>query len=468
MSDAQAAKPEKSDPYRATLNLPVTNFAMKANLAIKEPQIQERWSKHALYEKLRERESPRGPFVFHDGPPYANGPIHIGHLLNKILKDLVVRSHVMRGFDVDYVPGWDCHGLPIEHKVLKDLGAKARELSTIEVRKLCHDSAASFIGIQATQMQRLGTLANYAHPYRTMDPQFEAATLEVFALLVERQLVYRDLKPVHWSIANRTALADAELEYKDRTDPSIYAMFPVVSGLPASLNATCPVDLMIWTTTPWTLPANLAVAVAPSGCYGLYEIPFNGSHRQVVLVEQLHAKVLAAGGVTEFKKLGECSGTDLTSVVYKHPFIERTSPVLTADYVTFEDGTGLVHTAPGHGVEDYQTGLRNKLAIYCPVLANGTYDDTVPAWLRAPGIDVWKANPLVIDQLRASGHLFHWFEFTHSYPHDWRSKTPVIFRATEQWFIGVDKPFALAEAGAEGAEFRGSAGSMRERALQAA
>ncbi len=445
MSDAQATK---QDPYRATLNLPTTTFAMKANLATKEPQIQARWQELSLYDTLVQRESPKGPFVFHDGPPYANGPIHIGHLLNKILKDIVVRSRVMAGHCVDYVPGWDCHGLPIEHKVLKELGAEAKNLSTIEVRKRCHDYAAGYVQTQGLQMQRLGTLANYAHPYLTMSPGYEAGVLEVFATLIERGLVYRDLKPVHWSIANRTALADAELEYMDRKDPSIYVL------LSSELPKHGAVDLMIWTTTPWTLPANLAVAVHPKGKYGVYEVTLDGKQRKIVVVEELAEKVFALRGAA-FTKLDTLTGEQLVGTEYQHPFAERRGKVLPADYVTFEDGTGLVHTAPGHGVEDYQTGLKNGLAIYCPVGPDGKYDATVPAFLQ--GIDIWKANPQIIERLKGSGHLFHHLEFTHSYPHDWRSKTPVIFRATEQWFIGVDKPF----------EADGKSASLRERALAA-
>ena len=445
MSDAQSTK---SDPYRATLNLPTTTFAMKANLATKEPQIQGRWQQLGLYETLVQRESPRGPFVFHDGPPYANGPIHIGHLLNKILKDIVVRSRVMRGHCVDYVPGWDCHGLPIEHKVLKELGAEARNLSTIEVRKRCQEYAASYVQTQGQQMQRLGTLANYDHPYLTMAPAYEAGVLEVFSTLIERGLVYRDLKPVHWSVANRTALADAELEYMDRKDPSIYVLFH------ASLPKHGEAELMIWTTTPWTLPANLAVAVHPRGKYGVYDVELDGRRRKVVVVEELAEKVFALRGASH-TKLDTLTGEQLVGTEYRHPFVERRGKVLPAEYVTFEDGTGLVHTAPGHGVEDYQTGLKNGLDIYCPVGPDGKYDGTVPEWLR--GVDIWKANPQIIEHLKGLGQLFHHLEFSHSYPHDWRSKTPVIFRATEQWFIGVDKPF----------DADGKSASLRERAIAA-
>ncbi len=450
--------------YKDTLNLPKTSFAMKANLVQNEPASQKRWAAAGLYEKLRAagKSAPRGRFVFHDGPPYANGSIHLGHLLNKVLKDFVVRSRTLMGFDVPYTPGWDCHGLPIEHKVMQDLGPAGRELEAYKIRRKCQDSAEKFIKLQKTQMQRLLTVADYDHPYVTMDKGYEGAVLDVFADLVGKGLVYRALKPVHWSIENRTALAEAELEYYDRQDTSVYVLLEVTNheALPAAfktagLKPNTPVHLMIWTTTPWTLPANLAVAVHPRYDYGLFRFQHAGQTRHAILARELGAKVLAAGGAADVVELATCPGAALDPVCYAHPFAGRVSPVVMADYVTLEDGTGLVHTAPGHGVEDYQTGKKYGLDIYCPVKADGTFDETVPQWLRAPGVDVWKANTLVVDNLRGSGHLFHDHQFTHSYPHDWRGKTPTIFRATEQWFISVDREF-------EGGK------SLRQRALAAA
>jgi len=435
----------KKKTYKSTLNLPKTPFAMKANLVQREPEFQKRWDRLKLYDRMRRMDHPKGPFVFHDGPPYANGDIHLGHLLNKVLKDLVVRSRLAAGYDVDFVPGWDCHGLPIEHKVVKELGEKARDLAPIQIRQRCRADAEKYVKRQAKQMQRLGTIGDYDNPYITMDPAYEAGVLEVFADLVGKGLVYRALKPVHWSIANRTALAEAELEYRDREDTSVFVMFDVdhPAKLPAALNAPQGehLALMIWTTTPWTLPANLAVAVAPPSMYGLYRFSLNGRTHHAVLANQLAEEVLETGGATDIRRLGECTGAELAEagVTYRHPFIERTGPVVVADYVTLDDGTGLVHTAPGHGVEDYQTGLREGLEIYCPVRGDGTFDETAPDWLR--GKSVWEGNDLVVQRLKKSGHLFHSEQFSHSYPHDWRSKTPVIFRATEQWFIDVDKPF---------------------------
>ena len=433
----------KKTNYKDTLNLPKTSFPMKANLNQKEPEIQKRWDKINLYERIRENSEGRDKFIFHDGPPYANGPIHLGHLLNKVLKDIVVRSKTMLGHDVDFVPGWDCHGLPIEHKVLKDLGDKAKDLSKLQIRYKCQADAEKYVKLQSKQMKRLGTIGNYEEPYLTMTPDYEAGVLEVFSKLVERGLIYRDLKPVHWSIENQTALADAELEYYDREDRSIYVLFDIENPESLSNEMNLPdgssASLIIWTTTPWTLPANLAVAVSPDGNYGLYKLNKSGKDHFVILVENLAESVLKKAGINEFGKLGSCKGQDLVdaSISYKHPFADRQSRVVTADYVTFEDGTGLVHTAPGHGVDDYQTGLKEGLDIYCPVLGDGTFDNTVPDWIQ--GMNVWEGNQIISEHLRETGHLFHDEEYLHSYPHDWRSKTPTIFRATEQWFVGVDK-----------------------------
>ena len=433
----QAEKPN----YKKTILKPNTSFSMKANLVQREPEFQKRWEKLGLYDRMRAADHPHGSFVFHDGPPYANGDIHIGHLLNKVLKDMVVRSRLMAGFDVNFVPGWDCHGLPIEHKVMKALGDKARDMEPIQVRRKCKSYAEKYVKLQAGQMKRLGTVGDYDHPYITMDRQFEAGVIEVFARLVEKGLVYRALKPVHWSIANQTALADAELEYKDRQDTSVYVLFEVTDLAACGFadKVAGPIHLMIWTTTPWTLPANLAVAVSERAEYSLFEYTRNGRTRHIIMAEDLHKQVFEKEGLETsagHRRLATCKGSELVGMTYRHPFIDRVSPVVAADYVTLDDGTGMVHTAPGHGVEDYQTGLRVGLDIYCPVLPDGTFDATAPQWLQ--GKSIWDGNQRVVDRLRESGHLFHAHQFTHSYPHDWRSKTPVIFRATEQWFISVD------------------------------
>ncbi len=479
---------EKKKSFKDTLNLPRTPFNMKANLVQNEPATLKRWQQNKLYEQVRAAKAGKPRYVFHDGPPYANGSIHLGHLLNKVLKDLVVRTKTMAGFDVPYIPGWDCHGLPIEHKVMQELGDKARNMVPLQIRKRCADYAEKYIKLQRGQMEKLLTLADYDNPYLTMDPKFEAAALEVFADLVGKGLIYRALKPVHWSIANQTALAEAELEYEDREDTSVYVMFEIAAvsrdgmldefaGENSPLHeAGGKVYVMIWTTTPWTLPANLAVAVAPNHRYAL--VRFDG--KLVIVAEELAEKVAKIGNVKSVETLGVTEGFNLAGMRYVHPFVENSSEfrvpsselkdngsnspapldsstrnselgtrnssnspvftIVTADYVTLEDGTGLVHTAPGHGVEDYQTGLREKLPIYCPVQADGTFDATAPDWLQ--GKVVWDANKLVVERLRESGHLFFTHQFMHSYPHDWRSRTPVIFRATEQWFLGVDRQVA--------------------------
>ena len=428
--------------YKNTLNLPKTDFPMKANLQQKEPLIQKSWKKENLYAKIRERCRGREKFVFHDGPPYANGPIHLGHLLNKVLKDIVVRSKTMEGFDVEFIPGWDCHGLPIEHKVLKELGDRARDMEKLEVRRSCRKYASGYVKTQSKQMTRLGTLADYENPYLTMSPGYEAGVLEVFAKLLEKGLVYRKLKPVHWSIENRTALAEAELEYYERRDSSVYVLFEVKdpSSLPPSLNPAEgeKAHVVIWTTTPWTLPANLAVAVAPKGCYGLYR---SSEGRNLIVGEALSKEVFEKAGAGEAEKLGSCTGDELagSGVACLHPFIDRESKIVTADYVTFSSGTGCVHIAPGHGDEDYATGLSEGLSVYCPVREDGTFDDTAPEWLR--GKSVWESNETITRRLFDSGSLFHSEPYVHSYPHDWRSKTPTIFRATEQWFVAMDRQF---------------------------
>jgi isoleucyl-tRNA synthetase len=438
--------------YKKTLNLPATSFPMRAALSANEPKSLDRWQQGDLYERVTADRRDAVPFAFHDGPPYANGLIHVGHLLNKVLKDFVVRSRLMEGKLCRYVPGWDCHGLPIEHKVLTELKAsgeleKLHALGEDErreaIRLKCAAYARKYVELQADQMKRLMTLADYKNPYLTLVPEYERAVLEVFAGLVEQGLVYRALKSVHWSVENQTALAEAELEYHDRTDTSVYVDFEaadrdaVARVFGVELDQTP--SFMIWTTTPWTLPANLAIAVHERFRYSLVRVDGNIT----VIASELVETVTDAAGSTSVEVLGECHGADLVGLTYRHPLDHPTYGVcgiVKADYVTLEDGTGLVHTAPGHGEEDNLTAIKEGFDIYCPVLADGTYDDTVPQWLV--GMSIWDANDKVVARLRADGNLYYAHSFEHSYPHDWRSKTPVIFRATEQWFIGVDRPTA--------------------------
>jgi len=465
MSTADASKADNKPNFRKTLNLPKTSFPMKANLVQNEPQSLKRWEKAKLYEKIRETRAGSPKFVFHDGPPYANGSIHLGHMLNKCLKDFVVRSKSMAGYDTPYTPGWDCHGLPIEHQVMSAAveSGKIKKLETLSdadrrraVRSDCEAHAKKFIKQQSKEMQRLLTLADYPAPYLTMQRAYEGETLRVFAEMVEQGIVYRALKAVHWSPANETALAEAELEYMDRDDLSVFVMFNAED--PSALARAFDVDsfsappaFMIWTTTPWTLPANLGIAVHEKFEYALVEL----KGRPVVLAKELIPTIAKLEKLEEPSVIATCKGSDLVGLTYTHPFINRDAHqsalqerhelaetpsvhrVVSADYVTLEDGTGLVHTAPGHGQDDYMTGLREGLPVYCPVKENGSYDDSAPDWLV--GMNVFDANPVVTDRLKESGHLYHSHVYSHSYPHDWRGKTPVIFRATEQWFVAVDR-----------------------------
>jgi isoleucyl-tRNA synthetase len=463
---------DRAKRYKSTLNLPKTAFSMKANLTQNEPASMKRWDAAGLYDRVQEARAADndGVFIFHDGPPYANGSIHLGHMLNKTLKDFVARSRLMEGLACPFVPGWDCHGLPIEHRVMQELSnsGKLEKLATLEddkrrmaIRRECQKYAEKFVKHQMKQMKRLLTLADYDEPYLTMHPSYEGAVLEVFAGLVEKGLVYRQLKAVHWSVENETALADAELEYDEREDISVYVDFEAADaaavyeafGLSEDDAPEQTPTLMIWTTTPWTLPANLAICVNEKIAYALVRVDGNVT----ILAEALVEKVTKAGKAESVEVLATAAGEKLVGLRYRHPFVPEgpdfsTQPdaamrgadpggiyrVLSADYVTLEDGTGLVHTAPGHGAEDYMTGLKEKLPIYCPVREDGTYDGSVPEFLR--GKKVWAANEEIEKLLGESGHLFHSHRFLHSYPHDWRGKSPVIFRATEQWFVGVDDP----------------------------
>jgi isoleucyl-tRNA synthetase len=439
--------------YKQSLNLPQTAFPMEAKLVQNEPKRLAEWEAMHLYESVQRAHATDPVWVLHDGPPFANGDIHIGHVVNKTLKDVILRFKTMQGHATPYVPGWDCHGLPIEHKVqeeAKKKGEKLHELGVLEVRKRCQAYAQKYVEVQREQFKRLGILGDWSRPYMTMSPEFEASTLEVFAKFVEAGLVYRKLKPVPWSIANQTALADAELEYQDVEDESVYVEFQLLSPPlappsgggepPQSGGLTDGTSLLIWTTTPWTLPANLVVAVGAGIDYAKVKFTVEGREKTVIIAADLVEKVFALDGSVHPTVTAVVKGSDLVGLTYRHPFIDRTGRVVAADYVTTTDGTGLVHTAPGHGEDDYETGLREKLDVYSPVLANGRYDDTAPDWLV--GKSVWEANPLIIDRLKADGSLFAQQRIKHSYPHDWRSKTKIIFRATEQWFVAMDKPFS--------------------------
>ncbi len=443
---------KKNKGYRDSLNLPKTSFAMKANLIQKEPQQRKAWAKSDMYEMIRKARADAPLYTLHDGPPYANGDIHMGHVINKVLKDIVIKYKTMTGFYAPYVPGWDCHGLPIEVKVMEELGDAAHEMGKPEFRKKCQKYAGKYVKLQTKQFQSLGIFGDFKNPYLTLKPQYEKGILEIFAELVGNGLVFKQLKPIHWSIGCETALADAELEYQDIASSSIYVNYPVTDesagklkelGLYSDESATA--TFMIWTTTPWTLAANLAVAVHPRLDYVGVTYELDGEKFTSILGTERVAAVMAAAGVEEgqYTVSASVKGEQLESLRYRHPYLEKNPTekdayfVICAEYVTTEDGTGLVHIAPGHGVDDYVAGQKYDLAIYSPVLDNGCYDDTVPDWLK--GINVLKADPIVIDRLKENGLLVAAKEIMHSYPHCWRSKTPVIFRATEQWFVGVDR-----------------------------
>ncbi len=457
---------EKKKGYRDTLNLPSTSFSMKANLTQNEPPRRKKWAKDDIYAKLLAAREGSQQYTLHDGPPYANGNIHMGHVINKVLKDFVVKYKTMCGFYCPYVPGWDCHGLPIEQKVTEELGEKVFEMDKIEVRKKCKKYASKFVKLQSKQFESLGIFGDFGNPYLTLKPQYEKGILEVFAKLVGDGLVYKQLKPIHWSVGCQTALADAELEYKDISSPSIYVNFPAEESSAEKLRqiglveeADAKVYFMIWTTTPWTLAANLAVAVHPHLEYTALSYEKDGEKFvSIAGVDRLEAITRATGLEEGQYTTGKrVKGAELAGLRYQHPFVEKNPTdkdaymVVTADYVTTEDGTGLVHTAPGHGVEDYMTGMKNGLAVYSPVRDDGTYDETVPENLV--GKNVLEVDAFVNEILQSRGLLVSEQAIMHSYPHCWRSKMPVIFRATEQWFISVDNQ--LAETGK----------SLREMAL---
>ncbi len=417
-----------SQNYKDTLNLPRTDFPMKANLATREPAMLKAWQESRLYERIQKAREGRESFVLHDGPPFANGDVHMGTALNKILKDLVVKSQSMSGKRAPYVPGWDCHGLPIEYKVVRE----SRGLSPLEVRKKSEAFARKYVDIQREQFQRLGVLGDWDHPYLTLDPKYEAEILRAFAGLVEKGLVYQSMKPVFWSTGAQTALAEAEVEYEERDDTSVYVKFPVVSGELAGR-----ASIAIWTTTPWTLPANLAIAVHPKEKYVVQEFSRDGQSETLILAEQLVAQFCATTKFEAGKLLDSFPGGVLDKITARHPFLERDSIVLPADFVTMDTGTGCVHVAPGHGEDDYLLGVRNKLAILSPVDDRGMFTEEVgvPSLV---GKYVFDANADVVKLLRERRMLLSDQVFHHSYPYCWRSKTPIIFRAVEQFFIRID------------------------------
>jgi isoleucyl-tRNA synthetase len=424
--------------WKNTVNLPRTAFPMKANLPTSEPQMLERWEAMNLYGAVRARSAGRPKFVLHDGPPYANGTIHIGTALNKVLKDFVVKSRTMAGFDAPYVPGWDCHGLPIELKVDRELGPRKRQMSTADFRRACRAYAARFVDVQRTDFKRLGVLGDWDHPYLTMSYGYQSAIVRALGRFVEQGLVYKGKKPVHWCIHCRTALAEAEVEYEDHSSPSIYVEFPLDAASEAELVSRAPglagrrVSALIWTTTPWTIPSNLALAFHPDFTYGAYDV--DGS--LVFVAESLASQVAAKVGRPLTTPVLTLPGRALEGLRFKHPLYDRPSVAVLGDYVTLEQGTGVVHTAPGHGADDFHTGVRYGLDIYAPVDAGGHFTDDVGMFA---GLRVFDANPRIEAALTERGRLWHRETYAHSYPHCWRCHNPVIFLATAQWFIAMDR-----------------------------
>jgi len=419
--------------YRSTLNLPDTKFKMKASLAQREPEFLQKWEAENLYAKVQAATIGRPTYILHDGPPYANGHIHIGHALNKILKDIILRSKRMAGFHCPYVPGWDCHGLPIEHNVDKELGGKKREINKLAFRGACRDYAKKWVKAQGEEFKRLGVLGDWDRPYLTIDFGYEAATAREFNRFLSSGAVVRSKKPVHWCSSCSTALAEAEVDYADHTSFSIYVKFPLPGGLAEVVPelAGQNVFVVIWTTTPWTLPANLAVAMHPNFVYAALRV---GSE-VLIMAEELAPKVLEALGLNG-EVVATFSASALEGKKCRHPFMDRDSLVVLADYVTLDAGTGCVHTAPGHGREDYLTGLRYGLEILAPVDSRGVFTEEAGPYA---GLSIIDANPQICAHLGDKGLLLGQGKVAHSYPHCWRCKKPVIFRATEQWFISMEE-----------------------------
>lgn len=421
-----------STDYKQTLNLPKTDFPMKASLSAKEPQVLADWQKMALYQKLRQRDKDRELFILHDGPPYANGRIHIGHALNKILKDIIVRYKTMRGFATPYIPGWDCHGLPVEHQLFKDLKKTKDQIGRLEFRQLAHAYAMKYVDIQCEEFKRLGIIADWQHPYLTLNRDYECSILESFAKLVRAGFVYRGLKPVNWCYKCETALAEAEVEYADHESDSVFVKFELLENDLLKKFGLKKISILIWTTTPWTLIANVAVAIHPDLDY----VVISHDDEALILAKSLYdAGLKEKLELVEYRIVNQFKGCQLEGLFYRHPFGLRKGKVVLADYVSREEGTGCVHTAPGHGAEDFLTGAKYGLDIVMPVDEKGRFDESAKEFF---GQHVFAANGAIIQKLQEIGALLAHVKFTHSYPHCWRCKSPVIFRATQQWFLKID------------------------------
>jgi isoleucyl-tRNA synthetase len=471
MNHIEASQGETMSPapeLKATLTLPQTTFPMKANLPQNEPLRLARWAELGLYAELRKAGVGRPSYLLHDGPPYANGPIHLGHALNKGLKDFVVKSKTMAGFDAPYVPGYDCHGLPIEIKVDEHLGRKKLEMPVPEVLAACRAYAQKYVDLQTSQFERIGCIGRWDKPYKTMSRDYEAHTLEAFYGFLEKGFVYRGLKPVYWCIHDRTALAEAEVEYAQHTSPSVYVRYRLTSD-PTAIDpalAGKQVSTIIWTTTPWTLPASMAVAFHPDFEYVALEATTGDDccpRKEIYIVAaELAPSVAAECELRETKELARFKGSQLERVTFQHPFLERSILGVLATYVTADTGTGAVHTAPAHGADDFYTGVRYNIDPICRVDGSGRVHVDPDAWNHAAppafeGLKVWAANPVIVAMLEESGALLGLRDLEHSYPHCWRCHHPVIYRATEQWFIGMETPVKRAD---------GSDTTFRQQAIE--
>ncbi|MEL4279117.1 MULTISPECIES: isoleucine--tRNA ligase [Shewanella] len=426
--------------YKFTLNLPETEFPMRGNLANREPEMLERWTKDGLYQQIRDSRIGRTPFILHDGPPYANGSIHIGHSVNKILKDIIVKSKTMSGFDAPYVPGWDCHGLPIELKVEQKVGKPGQKISAAEFREECRKYAAEQVEGQRADFIRLGVLGDWQKPYLTMDFATEANIVRSLSKVIENGHLHKGVKPVHWCTDCGSALAEAEVEYEDKTSPAIDVAFTATDSKAVAdqfgvSDYSHAVAMVIWTTTPWTLPANRALSISPELDYSLVEFVKEGATHAVILADVLVEACMTRYGAESHSVLGKVKGAALELVRFKHPFLAFDVPAILGDHVTTDAGTGVVHTAPGHGQDDFVVGQKYGLEVANPVGDNGVYKPDTEFFA---GQHVFKANDNVVALLKEKGALLHHVAYRHSYPHCWRHKTPIIFRATPQWFISMD------------------------------
>lgn len=418
--------------YKNTLNLPKTSFPMKADLPKREPQFLADWEREGLYQKIQAERASSPAFILHDGPPYANGDIHMGHALNKILKDIVIRYKTMRGFRAPYVPGWDCHGLPVELQLFKELGKTKHQVDRLEFRESARAYALKYVDIQREQFKRLAIMGDWGKPYLTMNYEYQASIMECFWRLYQKNYIYKGLKPIHWCASCETALAEAEVEYENKHSPSIYVKFQLTKTSCQKLDVPEDTSVLIWTTTPWTLPGNAAVALHPKADYAVLKV--NDSHLIVAstLIEQVQ-KVL---GWESPKIIKMIQGRQFDRLECLHPFMDRTSLLILGPHVTLDQGTGCVHTAPGHGQEDYEIGLSYQLPILSPINSKGKFTDEVELF---KDVFVFKANQPICDLLKSKGALLAQIKIEHSYPHCWRCKCPIIFRATKQWFLGVDR-----------------------------